>query len=85
MVTIKSNGASLTALPVDLPPVSHFPSAQSADAIGDDFNIPLLVRESGTRQLTRMRARLSNLQTEVQSLEAKIQHLEQLVAIAEQV
>lgn len=85
MVTIKSNGASVTVNQVE-PPMFALgeikPQHVSSNSLGDDINIPLLVQESGGRQLARMQTRRAQLQKELEKLDVDIEKLEQLVALA---
>lgn len=85
MVTIKSNGAAVTVNQMEPPRFAlgemQLPQ-ESPAALGDDFNIPLLVQEAGGRQLARLHVRRSQLETELVKLNTQIEKLEELVAIA---
>lgn len=85
MVTIKSKGASVTVSQMEPPTFALgeiLSSYNPTEVLGDDLNIPLLVQEAGGRQLARMHARRSQLETELVKLNTQIEKLEELVAVA---
>lgn len=85
MVTVKSKGAGITIKHVDPPMYAREDMAMPCpppDTLGDDFNIPLLVLEAGSRQLARMQHRRSRLEEEMKKLDVDIRKLEKLVAAA---
>jgi hypothetical protein len=85
MVTIKSQGASVNVnteqyiIPTVVDHMADCPD--QLPSIGIDCNLPLLVKDVGSRQLERLRQRKTQLTTELEKIEEEIRTLEQLVAV----
>jgi hypothetical protein len=72
--------------PIDETPVTittKFPLAPVSASIGDDINLPLLVRELGGRKLATLNKRKEALLTELERVQHEMQQLEVLVTAAQ--
>jgi hypothetical protein len=84
MVKIFAKGAA-AVVPMDTAYVDDIPALREpkVESIGIDINLPLLVKEVGTRQLEKLRQRRVQLLAELERNDRETAQLVTLVAAAE--
>ena len=65
-------------------PLTHLPSvtAEYPASIGDDINLPLLVRELGTRKQEKLVKRKAIIQKELEAIDKELEQLDVLLDAA---